>query len=205
MAKVRINKTQLMKEIGGAITDKISRDIRIVAEREVAAANAELLERFLTNEITAEIASGPDASNTSGLLGGYGNLFSFLGFDEGANPVQELAHFLAKSIKIKAIVKNKQRVSVSVRIEIPSIEDFDFAELPWATTSWISAIENGISGLGRYLYSDYGFSESRSDNGIQAEAEIRGGQLSGTKYLSAMIEDIAKKLISGIRNASKSV
>lgn len=203
--RVRLDKSELMNAVSGPVMVALEREANRRAKKAVSRANADLFEQFLENEISAEIAAGPEASNTSGLLGGYGNLFTFLGFDEGSHPVQELARFLAKSIEITTIVKDKRRLAVTVIISIPTIEDFDFAELPWATESWIMAIEKGISGLGKYLYSDYEFSASRSEFGIQAKTEIRGGQLNGTPYLSAIIQKVAKKLISEIRKGSGGV
>ena len=49
-------------------------------QRRFNAAHKKLLNEFETHPVTREIEGGPDATNTSGTLGGSGNLFSFLGF-----------------------------------------------------------------------------------------------------------------------------
>ena len=47
---------------------------------------SEMIEEFLDHKVTQEIIAGPTADNISGTLGGYGNLFSYIGFNEGDEP-----------------------------------------------------------------------------------------------------------------------
>src|SRR4051812_7772070 len=49
-----------------------------------------MLRDFDEHEITQEIKAGPDALNISNTLGGYGNLFSYIGFELLRTPIQGL-------------------------------------------------------------------------------------------------------------------
>ena len=48
---------------------------------------AEMVKEFLASPITQEIMAGPSAANISGTLGGVSNLFAFIGFDQGEQPI----------------------------------------------------------------------------------------------------------------------
>ena len=47
-----------------------------------------LFQEFKSHPVTREIEGGPTASNSSGTLGGYGNLFTFIGFPFGSAPTK---------------------------------------------------------------------------------------------------------------------
>ena len=61
----------------------------------------EMIEEFLAHPVSVEILGGPNAENTSETLGGYGNLFSFIGFNEGDSPLQPIIDFLESKNIIK--------------------------------------------------------------------------------------------------------
>jgi hypothetical protein len=50
----------------------------------------ELIQEFLNHPVTQEIKAGPNTTNISGTLNGKGNLFSFIGFYEGDDPIQDI-------------------------------------------------------------------------------------------------------------------
>ena len=197
MAQVRIDKRDIIAATANAALAEAKKIALRVAKQEVFQANTELLETFLENEITAEIANGP---NSPASILSKGNLFSFLGFEEGEEPIKELASFLAKSIKITATTTNRRTLSVNVVLSFPTVDDIEeFTELPWVNKSWVRAIEDGISGLGSYLYSDEGFEASRSESGIQASKAFSSQSFGAHKYLTEMVKIISKRLIRDIR------
>tara|TARA_B110000305_G_C19460745_1_gene654192 strand:- start:2215 stop:2853 length:639 start_codon:yes stop_codon:yes gene_type:complete len=157
----------------------------------------EMIVDFLNIPITKEIMSGPGSSNISGTLGGYGDLFSFIGFDRGDDPIGPILNLLYKSnCKFGRMdASNKFKIS----IEIPTAEQiFDITPLPWAPgISWAKRMEIGLSGLGTFLSKES--EHSRSGKGVQSKNQIRKGTFSNTQYISHFINNWNKKFIDLIK------
>jgi hypothetical protein len=150
----------------------------------------EMVEEFRNHPVTVEIKNGPDAENTSGTLNGYGNLFSFIGFDEGDNPTDNIEGLLNLS-RIEYSQETKE--GFLMKIYLPSKQEiFSDTPMPWAKgRSWAEGIEKGISGFGRYLNSDR--LNSRSGTGIEVDSVIRKGKFSNTPYISALLNKYTKR------------
>lgn len=151
----------------------------------------EMIKEFLNLPITREILAGPSSSNISGTLGGYGNLFSFIGFSSGDNPIDPIIKLLNQSTYRFSNLSTRGKMKLT--ITIPSAQDiFAATPLPWAPgISWANRIEAGLSGLGQYLntYSD----KSRSGAGVQTDNKIRGGRFKNSPYISSFINRWNKK------------
>lgn len=200
MAKVYIDKNYIKNLFADVAVTEAKKIILEELQKEVQKANRDLLRTFLSNRITQEIKAGSKAENLSGTLGGKGNLFSFLGFRDGQDPIEEIVTFLTNSIKITSINTNKNSYTVLVNISIPTVEDVkELAQLPWINRGLVDAIEKGISGLGQYLYSEYGFETSRSSTGIQLTKNIFKGSMKPQKYLSVILETIANRIVDNIK------
>jgi hypothetical protein len=150
----------------------------------------EMIDEFLSHSVSVEILAGLDAENSSNTLGGYGNLFSFIGFDKNSTPLEPILQLLqASKIEYGRDTQN----GFLTTIYIPSAEKI-FAEtpMPWATgRSWAEGIERGISGFGQYL--NTASRNSRSGEGVEADHAIRGGKFKNTSYISALINKYSKK------------
>ena len=145
-----------------------------------------MVREFMNLPVTREILAGPSASNISGTLGGYGNLFSFIGFNAGERPIDPIINLLNQtSITVSRVSRSG---SINVRITMPSSDDiFAATPLPWATgISWAKRIEVGLSGLGVYLNKESAY--SRSSTGLQVENKLRSGSFSNTPYISRFIK-----------------
>ena len=84
--QVTVNAKELLKELTVDNDRAMGTTIRNYVAPKLQKKQERLVKNFLTNKITIELKAGPTASNTSGILGGYGNLFSFIGFDAGTDP-----------------------------------------------------------------------------------------------------------------------
>jgi hypothetical protein len=144
----------------------------------------DMVEEFRNHPVTVEIKAGPDAQNTSGTLNGYGNLFSFIGFEEGDNPTDNIEGLLNLS-RIEYSRETKE--GFLMKIYLPSKQEiFLESPMPWAKgRSWAEGIERGISGFGRYLNKDS--INSRSGTGIEVDSVIRKGKFSNVPYISALL------------------
>tara|TARA_R110000824_G_scaffold387490_2_gene582816 strand:- start:147 stop:617 length:471 start_codon:yes stop_codon:yes gene_type:complete len=154
-----------------------------------------------------EIAAGPHASNTSGTLGGYGNLFSFIGFEEGESPTHEVEAYILNKLRQKVtIVPNARQGGWRVVVATPSLEDIaTFTPIPWAQgRSWVVGIHAGISGLGQYMYTSRGGKyNTRSGSAFQVDARLRGGKFQNVPYMIPLLKSLEKKLRDQVRIAVK--
>lgn len=149
---------------------------------------------FEKHPVTKEIDQGPNASPISGVTGGYGNLYSFIGFQSSDNPTGAIKNILSE--KIRFFIRSIDGRGVfKVTMIIPSMEQiFEASPMPWASgASWAEGIEKGIDNIGSYLYSSNAGSSSRSGTGIQIKAE-RGGSFNTTPYISLLIKQLKNNL-----------
>ena len=165
----------------------------------VRAAQELLLAEFENHSVTKEIESGAGASNSSGTLGGYGDLYSFIGFDAGMDPIAPIRALLKKALTIRSLPANHRSAMQNFIIELPSKDEiFASTPMPWAQgRSWAEGIERGISGLGNYLSKES--AASRSGGGIQTGGSIRGGGFENVKYLSEMLRNLQMNIRQLVR------
>ena len=151
------------------------------------------IDEFLNHPVTQEIKGGINASNISGTLNNITNLYSFIGFDEGTDPIEPIEQLLEKSNY--RIMYNSNSGESTVIFDIPTAAQiFAITPMPWAVgRSWARGIETGISGLGYYLKK---VKNSRSGLGIQSTIEqVRtGASFKNTKYISDLINRFSKDL-----------
>lgn len=151
------------------------------------------VQEFINHPITQEIKGGIAATNISGTLGGITNLYSFIGFDEGTDPIKPIEDLLNKSNY--RIIFNSKNINSTVIFDIPTaVQIFQITPMPWAIgRSWARGIETGISGLGYYLKKT---KNSRSGLGVQSSTDqVRPGTVfKNTKYISDLINRFSKDL-----------
>lgn len=149
-----------------------------------------MMAEFYAHPVTREIQAGAESNNISGTLGGVTNLYSFIGFEKGTDPIAAIEEILYKTDFTFSRVTNK---SVEFSVYIPDPEEiFAVTPMPWAAgRSWAKGIESGISGLGYHLRTSRG---SRSGKGIQAKNKVRGGaKFKNTQYITALINKYKKE------------
>ena len=145
----------------------------------------EMVKEFINHPVTKEIMAGSSASNTSGTLNGYGNLYTFIGFGKGDDPITPIINLLNRTTY--NFTNFNSRAQFTLNVEMPSADQiFRMTPLPWAPgLSWAQKIEQGMPGFGQYMNKES--STSRSGSGIQADGQIRGGGFRNTKYISALM------------------
>jgi hypothetical protein len=186
----KINKKLIQKEIFNNRT--VKKMVRNIIEKEVEKEKALFRADFESHPVTQELEGGENASNISGTLGGYGNLFSFLGFNNGANPTTPVK-FLIQKILLDRNVQTSSN-GFKIKVNIPSKEEFAaVARLPWESgRSWLLDMERGISGLGSFLYGR--FNTSRSGGGIQSKYKYSNRTFRPVKYFSQMYNKFLRRL-----------
>lgn len=184
-------------DVKNALKRQVPKAVRKDFEKEVKdkfkKIKEEMIKEFLADTVTIEIMDGPSSSNISGTLGGISNLFAFIGFNQGDQPITPILNLLEKTdIIYNKDIKTANKMGVSFNIFLPTAEEiFAITPLPWATgRSWAQGIERGLSGLGYLLRKEGG----RSGAALQTRvSKVRGGRFQNRPYISALIKKYKKR------------
>jgi hypothetical protein len=186
----QINKRLIQKEIFN--NRNVKKIVRDLVQQEVEKEKALFRAEFESHPVTQELEDGENASNISNTLGGYGNLFSFLGFSRGTNPTTPVKILIQKILLDRNVQVSKN--GFKIKVNIPSKDEFGaVTPLPWeGGRSWLLDVERGISGLGAFLYGR--FTSSRSGSGIQSKYNYSNRVFRNVKYFSQMYNKFIKRL-----------
>ena len=189
MAKLPIDvQNALKRQLPKAVRRDFEKEIR----KEFKKIKDEMLKEFLTDSVTLELLEGAGATNISGTLGGVSNLFAFIGFDSGEQPITPILQLLeGTQINYKQEVR-KTEIGVEFDVSLPTAQDiFAVTPLPWASgRSWAEGIERGLSGLGYLLRKSGG----RSGAAVQSRVnKVRSGRFQNRPYISALIRKYRKR------------
>jgi len=194
------------------VQDQIEESVKkqFNAQKEVA------LAEFDSHPVTQELLN-PEGGNISMTLGGYGDLFGFIGFESGFNPISPVRSALRSKLKFKGTnlsinyPRNRKgqfatgaRTKVlKINFEVPDLDDFDDAAQfqGWnGGRNWVKGIERGISGVS--YYADY--PRGRSERGLQLKGPITEGPSNrplGFKtkpYITKIVENFKKNFTNNI-------
>lgn len=156
----------------------------------------EMIAEFDNHPVTKEIEEGITAKNGSKTLSGYGNLFSFIGFNQGETPIQKLRDLLIEKTDIDItpeIKTNDEEISYMYLIILPNQKEIEEAtQMPWENgKSWALSIEKGISGFSNYVNGQ--FIMSRSDGGIQSDHIVDKRNFKPVFYLTEIFKNFERK------------
>lgn len=184
----------LPPDVQAALNKQVGKALRVdfekTARTEFIKIKNELITEFLNHPVTKEIKEGPSTSNDSRTLNGISNLFAFIGFEEGDDPISPIIQVF-QSIDIS--FGGEIPMGAKFNINMPTAADiFAITPMPWASgRSWAQGIEKGISGLGYLLRRNS--STSRSGEAVQSSVKIRSGKFKNTPYISALINKYSKR------------
>ena len=195
--QVTVNAKELLKELTVDNNRAMGTAIRSYIAPKLQQKQDRLVKNFKTDKITIELKAGPTASNSSGILGGYGNLFSFIGFDAGTDPTDVIEKIFEQKFRFRVRRINKTG-KYKITFFIPSIEEiYGLTPMPWASgSSWVDGIEKGMSNVGSYLYSSRGFGQSRAGTGLQAKNKSSGVTFRNTPYITRLLNNFKRTLVN---------
>jgi hypothetical protein len=159
----------------------------------------EMLDELNSHPVTEEIDMGPMLSYSSRFLRGYGDLFSFIGFDKESDPIKPIRETF-RGLRLYSVTSKGLDHIYEVR-NFPTAEDiFNITPMPWKSgASWARGIEEGISGLGRYLNTEtpYDPPKLRSTAGIQINTQkTLRPEFKTTPYISAILDKYRAKFLA---------
>jgi len=176
------------------------------AQARLVSAHHNLLKDIINHPISKDIVAGPEA-NGSSLTGGIPNLFSFIGFPEGSDPISLLLDIFSKNnVRLLPpnkgrIIKKQDSITFEFPVIMPSLSEIRRATpLPFSPDkSWTEAVETGLWGLSHYLYGlalnpPRYFATSRSGPGIEASNPVRSKEFSPAPYLTEILNNFRKRL-----------
>ena len=169
----------------------VVREFDRIAQEQFQKIKKKMLSAFESHQVTKDLESfgGSD-------LVPRGTLFGFLGFEKGQNPIEPLRDILNRGTTLRP---GRIRMQQGERVYVATIptkdELYAATPLPWAPgRSWLKGVEFGISGLGNYMVVTS--SSSRSGEGIQVENANLGGRFRNVKYISSILKNMEKELLS---------
>lgn len=155
---------------------------------------ADMIQELHDHPISEEIALGPKLNWSSPFLNGYGDLFSFIGFQRDDNPIKPIED-LFKGLRLYSITSKGLKYKFEIR-NFPTRNDIrDITPLPWATgRSWALGMEDGISGLGKYINTEtpYDPPTYRSTAGVQGKRILRPA-FQPTPYITPILKKYRAK------------
>lgn len=173
MAKFSLGnlKDQLQKTLKqNSVVQSIVSYLNPPTKKVFAQLKAEMIGEFRQLPVVEAIEYGPGfgKNDFAGVLGGSGDLFSFLGFKRRQKPINALIALFRK-MNIRRTVYLTWVVENFPSIE--KIEEVTKDQLEWADGySWATGLEDGIPGLGKYVNAPFaamGVTESLSHFGLQ--------------------------------------
>jgi len=189
----KINKTTLRRDLDYTKSREFINGVRSIINENFMKIKNNLINDFESHPVTRELNGGVDASNSSGTLGGKGNLYRFIGFERGHDPIAPISRELS-NISI-TMIRIKKDGTAHTNIIYPSADEiFNMTPLPWASQrSWAEGIEKGISNLGQFL--NIKSNSSRAGAGIQADIET-GASFQPVPYISHLIKKFEREVIN---------
>jgi hypothetical protein len=198
--RLKLNKNQLSKSISNnpRVVKIIREQVKDLVEEYVEKNKQQMINEFENHPVTKEIEAGPEASNISNTLGGEGNLFSYIGFNDGSNPTEIIKDILANDVRVDnkpTITATGKDLKISFPISGPTLNEIEsVTPMPFeGGRSWVRGIEKGISGFSYYIFKKY-LKGSRSGTGLQTESEIRPGSFKPTSYMSTILKKFYSKV-----------
>lgn len=181
----RINKNILNKEISASTKKALEKEAFTYASQILEEKKQEYLNLIAEHPVSQELSAGPDGPNVSRTLNGEGNLYSFIGFENGSKPIEDLLYLIEKNTKIKQI--DSKGETFKFEVYTPSLDELrSQTPMPFENgNSWLRGIEKGISGFSNYLYGLL-FENSRSGGGIQSENKIRRTAYKPVRYFTEL-------------------
>lgn len=176
------------------VAQLIKDDFEKRIERNFNNIKSAMITELMNHPITKEIQEGAGGSNSSGTLSGYGNLFTFIGFEAGSTPIDPIKQEFEKTVIQFRQLSDDGPIW---NIYMPAPEDiWEVSPMPWAEgRSWAKGIETGISGVGWYLYNqNKDYPQSRSGPAIQVKSKIASKvRFKNVKYISDILARYEKK------------
>lgn len=192
-----VNLNKLRKKVSDSRS--VRKKIGDAFEKQLVNRQKKLVIAFDGHPVTQEVQGGRDASNISGALNGYGNLYTFLGFNHPEDPTSVIRSYLAAKIpyKITSSRSTAKGFAIYFKASLPGIRDIQaLSILSHLGRSWVTGVEMGkVDGFQYYLNrKKYIWTSSNSGKGIQIDKRLRNTNIKPIKYVNHLLERFRESL-----------
>lgn len=170
---------------------------RKIAKTQFENAKLKMMEQVEEHEISKELSNPsryPSSQFIQSPTGKPKNLYGFLGFVDGTDPVKELID----------IIDDNYRINLQVRLEnMKYYFNFQYltprqleklCPLDWSSRSWLKAVENGLASISKYI-SRTTKPIGRSSYGLQIKNDLKNpGRYIATPYMTPIIKAFEAQL-----------
>ena len=191
-------------------SNKLDKALKARADLLLENATIAMQRDFEEHPVTREIDGGIGSANISNTLGGGSapkNLFSFIGFDGGSDPLNPIRKRLYSDkqggITMVKIGQDTRGTSIRYQFKVsaPFEQIYKETPIPWAKgLSWAEKIETDIPGFSKFLPA-YGLKNSRSGGGVQLENDVRSESFTPPEggYLKGIFEKFVERIKGGFK------
>lgn len=199
---IRLLRVELQRQ-----SDVVLKQVKPLMQREFEKARVDMMDAFDDNDVTEEIAGGPEADSKYIFTAATedhntgGNLYSFLGFSSYEDPTKQLRNIVYNSVKLDLASIRKTDTDkgflFEAQVKIDNIDTINTkvaraTPLDWTSKAWTALLEQGIPWFSHYLFDNTRpIKSSRSGTAIQVKGNIRQGRANsvpGIKYVSKIIQ-----------------
>ena len=107
---MKIRMSGLRAEVGRQFAPILKRHVQAKLLRAAREVEGILIAEFNAHPVTKEIEGGEGSANISGTLGGYGNLFTYIGFNDSDHPIEILRALLKNSLQVRILPANSKKM-----------------------------------------------------------------------------------------------
>lgn len=195
-AKKKLNIKQLLKK--NLSNSKVLQNLAYgAAKKKTERLKKEALQEFEKHIVTKEIERGPSGGGSS-LLGGRGNFFGFLGFNQGQQPLEIIRDAFQSHIKVRNTKGRLKKVSDTsflweFDVDIPTQREiYAVTPMEWSSRSWVKGVEGGITNYAKTIFKDS--ERSRSGVALQTSRNIGFITFRPTPYITPILDKLKKEL-----------
>ncbi len=200
-AKVNLQKLRVEFEKQIFNTNQFKGLAQGIATRRVNIAQNAMVDEFEEHRVTKEIDGGIDYNGPSVIKyfssEGNANLYSFIGFSAGTDPLKVLRELLKYPIQVKLATRNTN--TYYFQVLVPTVEDIETAtpmpdEYVSGSFSWAAGVEDGgLLGINTFLA--IRVAASRSGGGIQVNMKHpTDSSIEKVPYITDILEAFRKRL-----------
>jgi hypothetical protein len=147
-----------------------------------------LVDEIEAHPISQEIRAGESSTNSSGALGGYGNLFTFLGGFDGDVVGRIVQNIIAKSKLGRVTAVNSASKDILFRGDVALRLDQVDENLSFENRGVIDAVENGLGNFSNYVYhKGKELDGSRTGPAVQSKKKFENRSYTPKEWIGSLL------------------